>query len=469
MFPIVWLPLTDVSGKSNKEPLEVMRTNKGIAPVYKSDVQFKNVALNDSSSGGIFGTNPLFNVHYQSDLSVKLGEKYGATLWGEFSITFHLKMIASINSFEGSILSMESGSNRLEFGTISGIYYIGGNSFDYSIADVTMNKWTAFTITYDGKKLRVYVDKILVLEKSVSYYLTDGSVTLAIHANAVPFSVFDLKVYNEAISMRTILNNYSCLCGHFKFDGTSAEEPQYNPEYDASGFESDMEMDGYATVTSTYSPSRQLSALINSKGTFTIPKHMYFTAWVYIPQSSDTLSDVFRIGDNTVLQMAAGNVIKLIHDDGVGLNWTGVGTTLLNNEDMWYFVSVLYDTIDNRIKCYINGNLELVYDGPISDGSTKSNMSICSGTIISDLRVFINKPTDSELKYLMNREVTIDEKGTVYATELQEVDYMTTFAFGDRGQIMSPSFESPEYTNQKGVMDYDYINNKLSLRDFEEV
>lgn len=135
-------------------------------------------------------------------------------------------------------------------------------------------------------------------------------------------------------------------------------------------------------------------------------------------------------------------------------------------------MSTLYDTYDKRLEIYLDGELEIdcIYpsDYNYAGGIPECFSCIGDGAVVSDVRVFINKPTDEELKYLMNREVTIDEKGTIYATELQMVDYMTTFAFGDRGQIMSPSFESPEYSNNKGVMDYDYRNNVLKIRDFEE-
>lgn len=451
MYPIIWLPFTAsvFTGFT-----DIVAQNNGLYPLYSNDISISGGKGIDFVNGigrcedAIYGTHPLFDsedMFGSTVMSFPIHNNSDTNIWRGFSITlFTTVMDQRIGgSFKrtGTFMDMSDSVNSIGLGySADGHVYIVAQRNIYEFPSTkygTMYKGH-FSIIYDGSKLSVYCNKNLVFSESIRFSLSTDDITIKFDGSQLcPISPFNFKLYNTAITKKQLLSDYSCLLLHYKFDGSSADgSAEYTTEYDASGFCNDLT--GNFIVTSTYSPSRQVSVM--SSADINISTYVYYKGyvcvWIYSTDGSTGITQI---------------------DSQMSWNLT------INS---WHFIKI--DFIHNMVGVdQYWAEVEYV-DFPYVEGAGHT-LTIRANTPISDFRLYCNIPTNAEMEYLRNREVHIDEKGTVYATELQEVDYMQTFGIGDRGQLMAPSFECPEYTNKKGVMDYDYIDNVLRLNNFEEM
>ena len=89
-----------------------------------------------------------------------------------------------------------------------------GNAFWFRSGNVSPNTWYHAALTFDGKKLKGYVDGVLVDSKDASFDFgsADGATTVGKHAGAARFidgSVDEVLIYNRALSENEVKQNFA--------------------------------------------------------------------------------------------------------------------------------------------------------------------------------------------------------------------------------------------------------------------
>lgn len=157
---------------------------------------------------GVFGAAASFDrTSVVVDASVK------STLQNQISISLFIKpiafnaiqgIIASSGGSKGFTIRYSSNANQLDI-------YIGkGTSYAFLGTPIThgfvLNQWNYLCVTYDGLKLRTYVNCILISELSDSFIPNWGLTTdMMIASRAI---IDNVKIYNKALTQSEIQRDY---------------------------------------------------------------------------------------------------------------------------------------------------------------------------------------------------------------------------------------------------------------------
>lgn len=467
MYPVAWFPMVD---PNETYSVDYIKTNKGIATIYRGDIVFNN---GTEAVKQFFGRCPKFV--NGTTFTFNIPSSLGVRFQNGFGITATIFMQESCSS-AGRVFRFYNNSSYIEIGIRRNHFYIMHDSTtEIEIGDILVTNVTYnFGIIFGNHELSIYLDKRRVYTKSC-YYPSNNLVNTFTVGGAYPFTIMNIKVYDSELSMKQMLEDCALLYGHYKFDSSSSDETIYDVEYDCSGIGRDISATTNFSLTSTYSPIRPYSAVINGNAYISIPTgpQFYVCAWINVFTMT---TDIFRV--KLLNQIAFcikryGNNIQFdLGDDCMG---NTLPPTISYPNSEWIFVelSLYWSGLSKRS---FKARLSKIDSEPIEFeclyvSNSADNMSVELGNsmAISDLRAYVNPITDTEVSYLVNRNVHIDDKGTLYATELQDLSHMSTFSFGDRGQIMAPEFTDTKDIGEKGVMEYDYLNGIMNLNIFKEV
>ena len=466
MYPIAWFPMVD---PNETYSIDYIKTNKGIETIYREDVSFNGT----EPVRQFFGWCPKFvnDTIFTFDIKPSLGMRFQ----NGFGITATVFMKEFCTN-DGRILKFYNTSGYIEIGINHGSYYVKHNSeTKIEIGDViSTNVAYNFGIVFGNLELRIYLNKRCVYTKSC-YYPSNNLVNTLIIGGAYPFTIMNVKVYDTELSMRQMLEDYAFLYGHYKFDGSSSDDASYNVEYDCSGIGIDASSTTNFSLSSTYSPIRPYSAVINGAGVLSIPTgpQFYVCAWINVLSMT---TDIFKAKLSNQSEFCIkryGPNIQFDLSDSCMCDDTPPTIPYPNSEWIFVELSLYWSALAARS---FKARLSRVGDEPIefecmyiNTSTDDMTIDVGRGMAISDLRTYVNPLTDAEVSYLINRNVHIDDKGTLYATELQDLGHLSTFSFGDRGQIMAPDFTDTKDIGENKVMEYDYLNGIMNLNVFKEV
>lgn len=464
MYPVAWFPMVD---PNETYSIDYIKTNKGLGTIYRDNIQFNG----EEAVKQFFGWCPKFTPNVT--MSFKLDSSLGEHFQKGFGITATIYMKETCA--EGQLFKISNDRESIEIG-YGDWFYIrdGANSARATIGDGLISHGCTYNIAvvFNGIELRVYLNKVCVYTSSRYYPSTNLENTFVV-GGAGPFTMMNLKIYDSELSMRQLLEDYALLYGHYKFDGSVIDDTPYSTEYDCSGIGIDVTDNHNFSLTSTYSPIRQYSS-VTSDG-FTLPAgHQFYTcAWINV-YTMDNIIFGAEIGDQRIISIGRnGNEINIEANRECSLI-DGIQTIPYRDSE-WIFVefSLRWTNSSPIFKFRVTKPDEepiIVTEYTFNRENIESmTIRLTNGMAVSDLRVYMNPITEAEIAYLFNRNVHIDDKGTLYATELQELDHMSTFGFGDRGQIMAPEFTDDTNLGETGVMQYDYLNNIMSINNFKEV
>lgn len=485
MFPIVWLPFLVVSDNPTAKDFCI---NRGASRILGSDVQLSNYAFNPSNI--VFGGYGLEldygpTASQSTKLSLCLGEDYTG-LWSGFTISAHVRINPNDDS---DLFVIRNGLNILKVSkTGSNLNLYLSSSGSSKTVSYDVSSWESFVhiaLLVDLSNVQVYIDGIKTNDDISfnfmgaayqSYFVAGYDDTRDMGNFSANITICNLRVYDSKISKRKLLEDRSFLFAHYIFDGDNANiEEDTNrvmTEYDTCGTGFDVTYlyssgNGF-TITADSSPSREISSYATAEDIcFPIKLHGSYCIMFWARNVSN------------------GNVslLRLVHDlypeqsDLSGRRFVALGsssqqTTVFELTDSdWHLCMAEINTVNGSTTVKMSVDLRDAQLIPNSDiiktaGTTLDNIGLAvSNCSISDIMFYGQKPTDSELSVLYNRNVVIDKNGTVCATKLDDIPYVSSIGFGSRGHIKAQSFSD---NGNSHIMKYDYTTGNLDISDFEE-
>ena len=126
-------------------------------------------------------------------------------------------------------------------------------------------------------------------------------------------------------------------------------------------------------------------------------------------------------------------------------------------------VSLLHDS--KGFRAYIN--CEKVIDAIDTTSLSGSAFTLCTfNGAYSDFRLYLRTPSEEYVTWLYRASTIMDDKGTLCAGNVTEVEDAKQLTFNNKDGFTSSSIEVSE--NCSNAMKYDTVNKVLTIKDFIE-
>ena len=444
MYPIIWTPLIN------------SMTNIGFSDI---DIDGTNVTF----SSGICGNNAIVGTGLEypilDDDIVSKG----------FSLSMFVKLTAGMTVFKYQAgtktlmgIMIDSMNMAIKYDTGSGEYV---TLFVMDCHD-SVGKWISFVYTYDGNNSSsVYINGNYIASSDIKPFDVDINDEKKFVFESC--ELFNLKIYVGVISMRQIIDDYCCLLVGYKFDGSGLTEDGLT-ECDYSGFLNDARFVTPVVLTSTSSPVRPYSEIIKNNMAMVSDKSwdtFFVNFWVY-PVATITESQViFKYGTLLTVTVRYNSssdsvTLSIIYSASDISTPTYHKTIQFSN---WYMVSLLHDS--KGFRAYIN--CEKVIDAIDTTSLSGSAFTLCTfNGAYSDFRLYLRTPSEEYITWLYRASTIMDDKGTLCAGNVTEVEDAKQLTFNNKDGFTSSSIEVSE--NCSNAMKYDTVNKVLTIKDFIE-
>ena len=386
--------LTDSSGNGNTG------TWSGTGASHYSTGKYGN-------GGGFNGSDD-----YVTYNTITPGTSFSVGAWvypTENGTTSHRTIIGFVSGSNDNNISIEmrQGNYRFAIGNVND----AGRKVEYP---VTVNTWTYLLGTYDGSKLRFYINGSLIGTTSVTGTLPDAPQINGKFGSTNGTMYFyqgkldETRIYNRALSPAEVKDLYNYAPGpvaHWSFDegsGLSAADKSGNgntgtlatapatPTWTSGKYGKGLSFDGGDYVSRADTDS------------LSITKSFTISSWVKPTSLTDTgpivAKDTSGGKRSFYLNININKFRALISSDG--------GSTLIYRDsatafsvNTWYYVSAVYDSAGQTLNMYVNGVLDngiisaavptSIYDGnaDINIGFDSSLSKYLSGQL-DDVRIY---------------------------------------------------------------------------------
>ena len=312
-------------------------------------------------------------------------------------------------------------------------------------AEVDIQKWTLITATYDGKSLKIYLDKQLVKSELKSITLARSKQPLYIGFghfmtvdNFFKGVLDDMRIYNKALSYGEIedlydevvnkdnpgeklINKPKDLVAYYKFNGDLKDASKYKNNGIEIASKGGIKYEyGYAGKCAVFNGASYIE--VQDSDSLDLDKGLTISAWLYMEKPKDMQIILAKYGESYdkkkpsyILQDWFGAEMLALSDFDDDHNIAEFSIDESATEyGRWVYYAVTYkgstgekaSKDDNTIKTYINGKLISTesFDGEISNSS--GPLWIGAGMFNDETRFFKGKM--DELR-IYNYALTVDE------------------------------------------------------------
>lgn len=310
---------------------------------------------------------------------------------------------------------------------------------------VDIQKWTLITATYDGKSLKIYLDKQLVKSELKSITLAGSEQPLFIgFGNFMTVDNFfkgvldDMRIYNKALSYGEIedlydevvskdnpgvelINKPKDLVAYYKFNGNLNDASTYKNNGIEISSKGGLKYEyGYAGKCVIFNGASYIE--VQDSDSLDLDKGFTISAWLYMEKPKDMQIILAKYGESYnknmpsyILQDWFGREILSLSDFDDDHNQVEFAIDESATQyGKWVYYAVTYkgstgekaSKDDNTIKTYINGKLVSTekFDGEISNSS--GPLWIGAGMFNEETRFYKGKM--DELR-IYNYALTVDE------------------------------------------------------------
>lgn len=283
-----------------------------------------------------------------------------------------------------------------------------------------------------------------------------------------------VKLYDCVISKQQVLDDYHPLVVHYLLDGTgnlSEDDTLYQEECDASGghlYDVKVLPEGKTmTLQNIKNPIRDKCISMPADAYLVVDypygtKAVYLAFWV-CPTSSDRNIDLVTWGNVVLASLLTADTG---YDVGSG-NASTVATIPINE---WSLISIrigkaymLERFIDIRVNGEMSNVTNIVSTTAIQGGITIHGID----GYLSDIRLYENELTDSEVKRLYMADVAIDDQCTFHTSRLTEDETIGTFGFAE-GEVRAKGFACLEEDDENSAF-FDPDDGILRIKNFKQV
>ena len=450
MYPIIWTPLIN------------SMSNIG----FSDDIlDGTNVTFAD----GICGNNAVVD----GDLVYPISDT--AITTSGFSLSIFVKLVAGMTVFKYQVgTKILAGIMVDNMNMVIITYEIGIEEYNTLLVmdcHDSIGKWISFVYTYNGEVSNVYINSNYIASSNVKLFDIDADDSISFVFNTC--NLFNVKIYIGTISMRQIIEDYFCLLVGYRFDGSGTTNDCLT-ECDYSGYLHDAVFTQTLILTSTSSPVKPYSTIIPSDISLATEKStwdsFFINFWVYPVTTTTETQTILKYGNN---DSSILSVSILYRENSNPSTFLAIKYSSSDSStpsyyksiefSHWYMVSLSYNSIG--FKAYID--CEKVIDVSDSGDFSGGLFTLCSfNGAYSDFRQFLRTPTEEYMRWLYNASTLIDDKGTVCAGNITEVD-KEQLTFNNENGFMSKSIEISEGCSN--AMKYDVTNKVLTIKDFTEI
>jgi hypothetical protein len=296
-----------------------------------------------------------------------------------------------------------------------------------------INTWVHITGTFDGKRLKLYVNGVLSADASagsINYEGGDARSVIGSYADGtggyLTGKVDDARLYNRALSNSEILTLYDWApnpVGHWKMDegtGTTANDVSGNGNsgtFTNSGWMNCK----YGNCMKTLNNSAQDIVTVTDPASdildFSNLQSFTYETWIKSSNKEDATHPLRKGGTSSsvvgyYIQLDTGNQATCAYTDGNGAGGVDSATSTSNIQDgSWHHIACVMDRNSSAFQIFIDGKLE-ASDASLTEGSAAVNTNnlIFGETSVSrefeggvdDVRIYNYSRTSKQIVSDMN-------------------------------------------------------------------
>jgi len=299
----------------------------------------------------------------------------------------------------------------------------GHRTVAYSTSSVKDGKWHHICGTFNGEKLRLYIDGIL--EKTVAcseiYSIPETQMYIGWIANGYKFKglLNDFRLYDEALSTKEIKELSKGLICHYKLNNLDF----INTDVSGNGYNTTS----VGTLTlNNESPRYDKSAIFTGSQLLNVSignvlansKDFTISGWFY-----HTDGTCYYAGDNANAITVALEKNRFFIYDSSGTAHVGTWNA---TDNVWQYLTLVHNSTAQTLTLYINGiqNQQIstngtVYSKEVLNIGGRKNTGQFQG-YMSDLRFYVTALSANDVKQLYEAFAIIDNKGNSYSYEFIE-------------------------------------------------
>jgi len=311
--------------------------------------------------------------------------------------------------------------------------------------ELDIQKWTLITVTYDGKSMKIYLDKQLVKSELKSVTLSSSSQPLYIgfghfmtYDNFFKGILDDMRIYNKALSYSEIEDLYDEvvseknpgakkvdkpkeLVAYYKFNGDLKDASAYKNDGIEIGSKGGIKYEyAYAGKCAVFNGASYIE--VKDNDSLDLDRGFTISAWLYMEKPKTSQPIIAKYGESHdkrnpsyILQDWYGRELLTVanfDDEGTAYDF-GIDEAA-TSYGKWIYYTATYEGAQdgktskdtNVVKIYINGKLvsSQEFDGDISNssgplwiGADANNGTFFKGKM-DELRIYNYALTPAEIK-----------------------------------------------------------------------
>lgn len=456
----VWLPLcgdlkqygtSDIVASNNGATIN---TNGKIGSCYSFDGSDDYISLNNPTAlynvfkGGTQQFSITFWIYHNDSTRAIIFGDYGLT----GSISFNIELTTT---------------HQVRF------YWAGTPDKNFnSTSSVGLQTWTHISLTYDGSKVNIYKNGILLSDVYTGTLATKSKTAGSFYIgrdNRTGTTAFngclnDFRIYDHCLSAAEVHEISQGLVLHYKLDDIS------HGIVDSSGYSHNGIMTNNITFTNNtprYSNATFLNKVrINSASGFPSGENPVFTVcfWTKILSTITYVSygDLIGFydkdqGNNTFrLELCgspASNNLMWFRGpsgrNGGGFNMNSSSSSGWFSKDTWHHIALVGDGINKKYYCYLDGKLCGSYNGSANTWEPTGQWYLSDTTeataYFSDVRIYCTALSADDIFTLYHTSAKVDNKQNLHSFEF--IEDQSKISITKRGQTTSDKFN--EITSTK--------------------